>query len=333
MGGPRSQTLRIKFISPFHTLGQETWIGTMLFSATLPVEQADALVCDWAPDPLLLTFKGPVAWYCCEPASTYPAFRQQPWRGYLRRLAPCAFFNHRHECTSCRVPHVTHWTQALATDRRANRLPRAVAVVSNPGWTRWRKQIESERRRRFATHAAVDLYGRRSNWARAERGGLFGAARLPQNYRGELDGAWGQTPKLGLLAKYAVCVCLENTCEPFYFTEKFVDAVCAGCIPVYHAHPSVRDGVLAGARWVDPADFDYDPDVTLRFALAQDPVAYQDANDAWLHGPALAATRTDAVFGRIGEVLRQRLEGKWSCPIAGKPGRTGDAPGTCSRLT
>jgi hypothetical protein len=38
--------------------------------------------------------------------------------------------------------------------------------------------------------------------------------------------------------------------------NQFVDAVMAGCVPIYHAHETVRDTVLVGARWVDPAEFD-----------------------------------------------------------------------------
>ena len=76
--------------------------------------------------------------------------------------------------------------------------------------------------------------------------------------------------KVGLFSRYHAAICLENTLEPYYFTEKFVDGVRAGCVPVYRAHPTVRDGVLRGARWVDPTDFGLSAKRTLEFALSLD---------------------------------------------------------------
>jgi hypothetical protein len=42
------------------------------------------------------------------------------------------------------------------------------------------------------------------------------------------------------LSAYKVAICLENCVEPYYFTEKFINAVRAACIPVYHAHATVK---------------------------------------------------------------------------------------------
>ncbi|WP_425499946.1 glycosyltransferase family 10 domain-containing protein [Fontisphaera persica] len=80
---------------------------------------------------------------------------------------------------------------------------------------------------------------------------------------------------------------MENSCEKYYFTEKFVNAVRAGCIPIYHPHSSVRNIFLKGARWVDPKDFNYSPKKTIAFALRQDINEYRKYNDAWLRSGML----------------------------------------------
>ena len=105
------------------------------------------------------------------------------------------------------------------------------------------------------------------------------------------------------MAQYKVAVCLENMNEPHYFTEKFVEAVCAGCIPVYRADPSVAVGVLKGARWVDPASYGNDPERTLRAALQADATQFREANRRWLCSALLAETHHGAVFRRLAELL------------------------------
>jgi hypothetical protein len=105
-----------------------------------------------------------------------------------------------------------------------------------------------------------------------------------------------------------VAVCLENTFDsPNYFTEKFVNAARAGCIPVFHAVPSVQEGRLVGARWVDPVSFAFNPKATLLFALNQDISGYQAANDAWLDSPHLQTTHRDAIWQRIGELMLRKI--------------------------
>ena len=105
------------------------------------------------------------------------------------------------------------------------------------------------------------------------------------------------------MARYKVAVCLENMNEPYYFTEKFVEAVCSGCIPIYRADPTVSGGVLKGARWVDPADHGNDPERTLCAALQADSFAFRDANQQWLSSAVLAETHHVAVFRRLANIL------------------------------
>ena len=76
---------------------------------------------------------------------------------------------------------------------------------------------------------------------------------------------------------------MENCTEASYFTEKFVNAVRAGCIPVYHAHAPVKNSLLSGARWIDPAEFAFSSRRTIEFALNQDQDEFRSINDTWLN--------------------------------------------------
>ena len=182
-----------------------------------------------------------------------------------------------------------------------DRLARAVAIVSNHGGHPWRSHPHIRYRNRFITHPQVDLFGR-SGWNHY-RHHWFSRKASPGNYRGELPGDWPAEGKRDLMARYKVAICLENMNEPHYFTEKFVEAVCAGCIPVYRADPSVAAGVLQGALWVDPAEHGNDPERTLRVALQADPMVFMEANRRWLDSALLAESHHDAVFRRLAELL------------------------------
>jgi hypothetical protein len=106
------------------------------------------------------------------------------------------------------------------------------------------------------------------------------------------------------MSQYKVCVCLENMNEPGYFTEKFVEAVVAGCIPVYRASADVRDTVLQGAVWFDPADSRWPGTQAIEAALQADAAAVVQANTHWLHhNSALQQTHSQAVFERIAAIL------------------------------
>jgi hypothetical protein len=113
---------------------------------------------------------------------------------------------------------------------------------------------------------------------------------------------------LRFLSAYKVAVCLENCTEPYYFTEKFVNVVRAGCIPVYHAHATLKASVLSDAKWVDPADFAFSPRRTIDFALNQDQMAFRSVNDAWLESGILADTDELKVVRRLHEIISDKLE-------------------------
>lgn len=279
---------------------------TARFSTEIEAREADALLCEWAPTRELLDFDGPRAWYTAEPR-TNPrigvlAHRDQ--RRFAQRLSPWEALHHAHPDPHLRVPHVTHAT-AEPTDYAGPREERAVSVVSNFGGPIWNRGPGVRLRNAFATSHRVALYGRPDKW-RYFRPRYLSRRGLPPNFAGGVEGTG--LDKIDLLARYRVAVCLENTCEPWYFSEKFVDAARAGCVPVYHAHETVRRSVLSGARWVDPADHDFDVERTLDAAFTLDREAVAEQNFGWLGTDAVRATSELAVWERIACVLRARSD-------------------------
>jgi hypothetical protein len=105
---------------------------------------------------------------------------------------------------------------------------------------------------------------------------------------------------------------------PYYFTEKFVNAARAGCVPIYHAHPTVREGFLKGARWIDSADFKFDVFKTISAALDCNAQAYRERNWQWLSSEQVATTEGYGIWTRIVGLIVSR--------ITSGPGRLGDKP-------
>lgn len=284
--------------------------GNAVFSVSLDYAECDAVL-SYHPNEEFLRYPGIKAWYCSEAMANWIRATRVPWKRYLKRLKPEEFLIHSHGNPRFRVPHPTHWDEPLPSNHREQRLCRAVAVISNhePVWKRIiKRRFEAIRRSRFVAHGLVDLYGRRQNWDRYRRS-ILSRSALPVNWKGEVSSTYASTEKLEFLAGYKVCICLENACEPFYFTEKFVDAARAGCVPIYHAHPTVRDGVLQGARWVEAGDFGFDTERAVKFALQGDIAQCWQVNDKWLNSDALRATSWRAVHERISAILFARKLG------------------------
>ena len=279
--------------------------GAAEIATGLACDEADALLCDWAPADELFSFPRRKAWYCCEPWCQFRGLGGGTWPAIRGRLQPHEFLWHGHPDPRFRVPHVTHF-EPLTMHEAGDRLPRAIAIVSNHGGHPLRRHPHVTYRNRFITHPVVDLHGR-SGWQRYQPH-WWSKRRAPSNYRGEIPGDWPAGEKRTLMARYKVAVCLENMNEPHYFTEKFVEAVCAGCVPVYRAHPTVAASVLRGAAWIDPADHGDDPERTLAAALAADADAFRARNAQWLRSPALAATHHEAVFRRLAAILTPTAE-------------------------
>jgi hypothetical protein len=156
----------------------------------------------------------------------------------------------------------------------------------------------------------VELFGKPEAWANFRHFPKLWIQRPPDNYGGRASPSadiYGEQ-NIRFLSGYKVAVCLENSAEPCYFTEKFVNAVRAGCIPVYHAHATVKTSFLSGARWIDPADFGFSSRRTIEFALDQDQTNFRAVNDAWLESGILSDTDDLKVLAKLHEIVSAKLK-------------------------
>ncbi len=151
----------------------------------------------------------------------------------------------------------------------------------------------------------VELFGEPDAWANFRHFPKLWIQRPPDNYAGRASPRGEEN--IRFLSGYKVAVCLENCAEPYYFTEKFVNAVRAGCIPVYHAAATVKNRFLSGARWIDPAEFGFSSRRTVEFALDQDQTKFRSTNDAWLESGILADTDNVKVFAKLHEIVSAKL--------------------------
>lgn len=274
---------------------------------------ADALLCWWEPTKDLMFFDGIKAWACEEPFEAPGSVRNSPhWTQFTDFLRKEERFHHYQDTDTLQIFPIIHLDSShLSVRRDLARRQNAVAVISNTGRL-GRRGFDVRLRLRFAVAPRVDLYGSTSSWARF-RQFPWSRPRPPQTYRGECPGYWGSDAKLDLMSGYKVAVCLENSCESNYFTEKFVDAVRAGCIPIYRAHPSNASGILKAAKWVDPAHFGLSVQRTLDFALEQSCSEYQDINEAWLKSTAVRERSFPVMLEKVCKTLRHR----WACQRKG----------------
>lgn len=292
------QRLQVRLKSPWTTRIETE---TAVFSVDIPTEKADALLCEWAPDPELFTFPRRKAWYCCEPQCQFRGLGGGTWPAIKAQLGSHEFLWHGHPDSRYRVPHITHF-EPLVMNTNRDRLDRAIAIVSNHGGSPWRRHPDISYRNRLITDPRVDLYGR-SGWHRY-RAHWYSRAGAPANYKGEIPGDWPAAGKRDLMAGYKVAICLENMNEPCYFTEKFVEAVVAGCLPIYRANQDLKQTVLRGARWIDPENYTGPLETVISDALGAEAAAVTDQNYDWLRkNQCLALTHSQQVFERIGQIL------------------------------
>lgn len=294
--------LKVRLITPW---GSRVETENAVFDAALPAEDADALLSYWGPSEELFTFPRRKAWYSTEPPCQFTFVDGGTWPSIRKRLKDHEFLWYNHPDDRFRIPEETH-ARRLTVDHSSDRQEKAVAVVSNFGGSVLRrlKYRDLQVRNRIITSPLVDLYGR-SSWNQY-RSGFLSRAKAPPNYRGEIPGDWNTDEKRKLLAGYKVNICMENMPVAGLFSEKFVEAVCCGCIPIFHAHPSIRTTVLEGATWVDPAEFNFDPALTIAAALTADRVSIAQTNEEWLQtNTALQQTHQREIYRRLGEALKQ----------------------------
>jgi Glycosyltransferase family 10 (fucosyltransferase) C-term len=102
--------------------------------------------------------------------------------------------------------------------------------------------------RHFSHAADFDLFGR--GWSDTSTLSSVEASAVARSYRGEVP----VFDKVSTLANYRFALCFENTAFPGYVTEKIFDCFVAGCIPISHGAPDIKDLVPASS-FIDARDF------------------------------------------------------------------------------
>jgi hypothetical protein len=295
----------VKLFSPWHTV--DLIYHDVCFAPNVELSNADGALWEYWPNEVILKYNGPKAWYSWEPG-WHSQYRSQLVRRVRSRLNESEWLHYAHNDPQFRIPHITNCgpMECRLNDSRSEA---AVAIVSNAGGRMPFLRSGLRLRNKFVVHPAVELYGRRQGWQSFRKYGIFSSPGLPANYRGELNwsNGWMADEQIHFMSQYRVAVCLENSIEPFYFTEKFVNAVRAGCVPVYHAHSTVKHGILTGARWIDPAEYGYDVSKTIKAALAAPLSFIQQANQAWLNSLQVRKTHFEGVWSQLALIFEQKI--------------------------
>jgi hypothetical protein len=292
----------------FGTSGWDDFtVAGVLYSPRIPLEEADGLAALYDPSDELLRFKGPKIWFTIEPSWHYHYRKHPVGKKLLRVLDDSEHVYFGNPDPRYRVPVAT--ARSFLKANRKEFKERAVATVNYCGGRFWWAKRHAWLRNRMITCPLVELYGSEKNWSQFSRFPFVWKKGLPSNFCGtKAPGLDLHDPIfLEFLSGYKVYVCLENSYEPDWFTEKFVNAVRAGCIPVYHPHPTVEKKRLKGAYWVDPKDFSFNPRRTIEHALAQDIHRIRGINDAWLDSGILADTAEDKVMRRVYELMAEKI--------------------------
>ena len=304
--------IRIKlFRNPFHRNQYEVKTEIVHFSTELSLEEADGILAYFSPVPELLSYQGVKAWFTFESLQHSRFRKRNIWRATLETLNHEEFLHFANADLAVRIPHPTCAEHELVMDENSERVPRAVAAVTNFGGRFWGMKAGPRQRTKFVINKYVDLYGSEDSWKDYRNFYGFGFKGAPKNFKGSGPTRWhGSEKHIPFLSGFKVNVALEPYTAPFYFGEKLVNAARAGCIPVYHAHPTVRDTFLVGAKWVDPADFEFNVAATIKFALAEPLEAYQAANRDWLARGPVRKTTYEAVWSKLADYFVRRLTSK-----------------------
>ncbi|MEX0330167.1 MAG: glycosyltransferase family 10 [Puniceicoccaceae bacterium] len=282
--------------------------GSICYTPRVTLDRADALLVLYDPSEELLRFEGPKLWFTIEPSWHYHFKRHPIGKRLVKRLNLSERAWYGNPDPDYRVPHPTH-RQLFDFTREKYSKKAAVACINNFGGRAWFLKRYIRLRNKFVFHPLVDLYGSPQAWANFRQFPFLWRKGPPINYKGRRSPGEDHyaSAHLRLLSSYKVNVCLENSTEFLYFTEKFVNAAQAGCIPVYHAHESVRNTFLQGAKWVDPKDFNFSANKTIRYALRQDQEEYREVNDHWLKSNVQTRTDDRYVLDKLHAILESRL--------------------------
>jgi hypothetical protein len=290
---------------------KEFKIGDDILTTEFRDGKFDAMICWWEFTEEFLDFKGAKLFYCCEPSFYFRGWRSSKieLRRRLHSLRADEFAWHFHDNTKMRVEHETSAFSDQNLPMGDHSIQNAVTVLGNLGRPIFRNKGR-QKRLNFIIESGCHIYGPNKNWGDFQLN-LFSKKGSPSGYQGECR----HTQKISILSKYHACICFENSCEPEYFTEKFPDAVRAGCVPIYHPHPRVKEKFLDGAVWVDPMDYGLDARETMRVAMAMDRHTVASQNLKWLQeNPHLQLTKVKNIYVKMVDILNKKISGEICLP-------------------
>lgn len=191
---------------------------------------------------------------------------------------------------------------------------RFCCLIASQKYSWVRKELYTERLRAirwFERHhpTEFDLYGQR--WDRYYlRGRLSFAnpllARLYQRFpslprRSDFPSARGEVAsKRTVLQRYRFCICYENASYPGYLTEKMLDAMFAGCVPIYEGDPEVTQ-IVPAAAFIDKRHF-HDYDALYRYLKGMSNGEYEGYRKAihdFVHGELIRPLGAEAFVDTI----------------------------------
>ena len=286
---------------------KELKIGDDILTTESRDGKFDAMICWWEFTEEFLAFEGPKLFYCCEPSFYFRGWRssKSELRRRLHSLRADEFGWHFHENPQMRVEHETSAFSDKNLPMGDHAIQNAATVLGNLGRPIFRNKGR-QKRLKFIIGSGCHIYGPNKNWGSFQLD-LFSKKGFPVGYQGECS----HTQKISILSKYHACICFENSSEPEYFTEKFPDAVRAGCVPIYHPHPAVREKFLKGAIWVDPVDYGLDARETMRVAMAMDREEVSAQNMNWLQkNPHLQLTKVENIYIKMVSILNKKVSGE-----------------------
>jgi hypothetical protein len=305
--------IQVTYSSPdFGLADQQIEIEGHILRCDWPAKDIEAMVGFWEFSDEFLAFKGPKIFYCCEPSFYFGGYRsaKRLLRGRLANLRQDEFAWHYHSEAAMRVVHHSYGAYQSPPPQVVTGGPRrkkAAAVIGNLGHP-FARNAGRQKRLNFILESGCDIYGSKTNWENFQIR-PWSRKGPPATYCGP------SLTKTDTLSSYHANICLENSVEPLYFTEKLPDAVRAGCIPIYHPHPSVKSAFLDGAVWVDPADYGWDAVATLNAAMHLDREAVQEANNYWMtSNPSFLKTRLAEVYRNLVKIIIKKMSGEINLP-------------------
>lgn len=296
--------LKIRLIG---TVGKFEPIPCVEFDSDFPIERCDGVLAWGSITEEFLNYRGPRAWYFDE-ALTHSVFRTPLFKRGLRELRDFEVLHHSNRNPNYRFPCVTYYGPMTTIDNPVARSGIA-AVVSNFGGRAWWRKKGARLRNRFIRNPRVQLFGNPESWTRFRRW-PWSSPRVPENYRGPHPSDWRMREHVQALSQFEALVCFENEIMPYYFTEKFVNAARAGCVPIYYAHPTVRNTVLKDAIWIDPSDYRFSVEDTIAAACNADHARIRENNFRWLEQDEVKATNGYKVWSRIADLFQKRILGE-----------------------